>query len=89
MSERTVPVKDEHKAYFNALVAAIGNEGGDIPCEELLAITAKVCGRLLALMDQRRYSPATAMEIVARNIEVGNAEVLNDLRKTTAAYKPS
>lgn len=53
-----------------------------LPAEELLAIAANFLGKLLAVQDQRKFSPHAAMEIVAQNIEAGNAQMIENLQNT-------
>ena len=45
----------------------------------MLALSAHLVGQIIAMQDQRKMSPAMAMEIVAKNIERGNGEVLTEL----------
>lgn len=42
----------------------------------MLAIAAQLVGNLIALQDQRSVTPAMAMDLVAKNIEVGNAAAI-------------
>jgi hypothetical protein len=79
MGHRTVTPNAGHAAYMDELKAALGNSGKDIDSAELLAITAQFVGMLIAMQDQRKMTPAMAMELVARNIEQGNASALADL----------
>lgn len=65
-----------HTAYLDQLKAALGDSGKDLQAEDLLAVTSQFVGMLVAQQDQRRFSPAMAMEIVARNIEIGNATAI-------------
>ena len=46
---------------------------------EILAIAANMVGKLVAMQDQRVVTPAIAMETVAKNIEVGNKQVIDAL----------
>lgn len=65
-----------HRAFLDQLKAALGDTGKDLPGEELLAVASQFVGMLVALQDQRRFTPDMAMEIVARNIEIGNATAI-------------
>lgn len=62
----------KHTAFLDELKATLGSSGKDIDAVELLAVTSQFVGMLIALQDQRRYSPQAAMEVVIRNIEIGN-----------------
>ena len=76
---KTIQPDARHEAYLAELKAALGSSGRDIDAAELLAVTAQFVGMLIAQQDQRRMTPAMAMEIVANNIEIGNATALADL----------
>lgn len=39
---------------------------------QMLALASQFVGNLIALQDQRKVTPAMAMEMVAKNIEIGN-----------------
>jgi hypothetical protein len=69
----------KHVAFRDDLVAVLRKHGGTLDTSEMLALASHLVGQLVALQDQRTMSPDQAMEIVARNIEQGNQEVLSDL----------
>lgn len=79
MSTKKVPVMKRHEALRARLIELIGSVGAEVPADELLAIAAYLVGQLVAMQDQRTITPALAMEIVARNIEEGNAHTINSL----------
>ena len=62
-----------HEAFLAELKATLGNSGKDMPADILLAIASQFIGQLIAMQDQRRFSTGAIMEMVARNIEIGNA----------------
>ena len=70
-------VKPEHEAAYNELCSLLARH--KVPAPELLAIAANIVGKILAMQDQRTMSPAVGMEIIARNIEIGNERVLEQL----------
>ncbi len=76
---RSIEPDARHTAYLDELKAALGNSGKDIDAAELLAVTAQFVGMLIAQPAQRRMTPSMAMDIVANNIEIGNATALADL----------
>lgn len=47
--------------------------------EEVLALCAFMTGGAIAMQDQRKMTPAQAMDIVQRNIEAGNRTTLEIL----------
>lgn len=56
-------------------------KNGDVSALELLAILAHTTGVCIAYQDQRTTTPATAMDVVVKNLEIGNraafAAILN------------
>lgn len=71
----------EHDRLYNELVQVIG-KFPHMPSDHILAIFGQVTGRLVALLDQHKFTTAMAMEIVAQNIESGNQQVLDSLTDT-------
>lgn len=68
-----------HRAYLEELKAALGNSGKDLESDVLLAITAQFTGMLIAHLDQRKYTPDLAMDMIMENIVTGNQAALRDL----------
>lgn len=85
MGHRSIEPDARHTAYLDELKAALGNSGKDINAAELLAVTAQFVGMLIAQQDQRRMTPGMAMDIVANNIEIGNATALAELNAPKGA----
>jgi methanogenic corrinoid protein MtbC1 len=69
----------KHTACRDAMINAIRNEAADMDAAEILAIAAYTVGQLIALQDQRKMTPAQAMDIVAKNIEAGNAWAMQEV----------
>lgn len=74
--------KPEHEIVYQELNKLVNRHAAVMTPLEILAIAANMLGKLIALQDQRKISPAAAMEIVARNIELGNQQVIEELRNT-------
>ena len=55
----------------------------DLTDREALALCAYVTGAAIAMQDQRITTSKLAMEIVLRNIEAGNASVIDQLSCTS------
>lgn len=68
-----------HEVAYQDIAALLNRHTGDLKAIEVLAIAANMVGKLVALQDQRRTTPEQAMEIVARNIEIGNRQVIDQL----------
>jgi hypothetical protein len=67
-----------HIAYMDDLKAALAKHQHLSP-QEMLAIASQFVGNLTAMQDQRRYSAGQIMEMVGKNIEIGNAEAIQSL----------
>jgi hypothetical protein len=74
-----VAPEPKHVAFRDDLVAVLRRHGGALEASEMLALAAHLVGQIIALQDQQTMSPERAMEIVARNIEQGNSEILSGL----------
>lgn len=48
----------------------------DMPADRILAIVSQFVGQLIALQDEKRFTADQAMQIVSRNIEIGNRAML-------------
>lgn len=74
--------KPEHEIAYQDLCALVNKHAGKLSAMELLAVASNMLGKLVALQDQRKVSPALAMEVVAQNIEHGNKMVLDQLMQS-------
>ena len=73
-SARHVALRD---AVMNLLKAELAK--GDMPSDEVLALMSYVVGQLVAMQDQRRYTPDAAMDLVNVNLLRGNADAVSAL----------
>lgn len=80
---KSVAPNEQHRAFRKAVEAAIVEHGKTLDAMELLALLSHLVGQVVALQDQRKVTPAMAMEVVQSNIEQGNREVIDDLLNTT------
>lgn len=71
--------KPEHEVVYTDLTALLNKHAAKVTPVELLAIAANMVGKLIAMQDQRIITVDRAMEIVGKNIEVGNKQVMDDL----------
>ena len=74
--------KPEHEIAYQDLCALMNRHADKLTALELLAIAANMLGKLIALQDQRKVSPDMAMEVVARNIEVGNKQAVQEVSQS-------
>ena len=74
--------KPEHEVAYQDLCALVNKHADKLSAIELLAVASNMLGKLVAMQDQRTVSPAMAMEVVARNVESGNQQVLAQLSQS-------
>ena len=74
--------KPEHEVAFQDLCKLVSKHADKLSSLELLAVAANMVGKLVALQDQRTVTPAEAMEVVAKNLELGNQQVMKQLAAT-------
>lgn len=79
---KTVKTTSKHEACYQDLCKLVDKHAGTLSRPEMLAIAANMVGKLIALQDQRTMTKEAAMEMVAHNIEVGNAHAISRLEKT-------
>lgn len=71
-----------HDDAKNAVMEALRPFQDKLSAEEILALMAKVVGMLVALQDQRKYTPQQIMSMVSANIESGNQDMVDQLMKS-------
>ena len=71
-----------HQVVYQDLGVLLSKHANSVTAAEILAIAANMVGKLIALQDQRTMSKDVAMEIVAQNIEQGNAEIIQNLQNS-------
>jgi hypothetical protein len=71
--------KTEHEVAYSDLIALVGKHADKITPVEILAIAANMVGKLIAMQDQREMSPTEALQLVSRNMEHGNQEIIDEL----------
>lgn len=82
---KVVTPESRHRAFRDDAIALLKKHAGSLDAKEMLALAAHLVGQIIAMQDQRTVSREIALEIVTRNIEVGNAEVLAGLSKSAGA----
>lgn len=71
--------KPEHEAAYQDLCALMSKHADELSSLEILAIAANMVGKIAAMQDQRAVTPAMALEVIKTNIELGNAQVIEEL----------
>jgi hypothetical protein len=83
MEDKVKIARPEHEVVYRDLVALINKNAGKLTALEILAVAANMLGKLVAMQDQRTVSPSAAMDVVIKNIEFGNKQVIDQLRDET------
>lgn len=78
---KSVQPTSAHIAFMNDLKATLVRHT-DLDAMELLAVASQFVGNMIALQDQRRVTPAMAMELVANNIQIGNQAAVDNILNT-------
>lgn len=65
---------------LNKLREVLAEYEEEFGMQVIMAITSQLVGNLVVLQDQRFMTSAEAMEIVGRNIEIGNALVVEQVQ---------
>ncbi len=76
---KTVAPSPEHLTFRHALEECIRREALTMQADEILAVLAHMVGQVIAMQDQRRYTPDSVMNLVSSNIERGNTEAIGML----------
>lgn len=74
LEKRLIAVRQRLMASIKAELDA-----GEVTSMELLAVLAHTTGACIAMQDQRKVTPAAALELVAKNIEGGNREAMAEV----------
>lgn len=73
--------KGPHEEFYRIMSQTLNSEPfKSMPAEELLAVASNFLGKLCALQDQSRYTSAQIMEIVIKNLEIGNQQMLREVQ---------
>ena len=72
----------EHEVAYQDLCALCAKHADKLSPLELLAIASNMLGKLLAMQDQRLTTVDKAKDIMIRNIELGNRQVIDQLMQS-------
>jgi hypothetical protein len=70
---------EKHEALYRDVCMVLDKHAKELPAEECLALVANIVGKVLAFQDQRTMDKERAMAIIARNIEIGNQHVIQEM----------
>jgi len=81
MTLKTINTLDSsaYEVAFQSILDLIREHEDFVTSVELLAIAANIVGKLIALQNQNEITPDEVMEIVSKNIEIGNAQALDEM----------
>jgi len=82
VSIKRMQVQDAHKVLYEDIRALMTKHADKLTKIEVLAVAANMVGKLIAMQDQRDYTPDQVMQMVAMNIELGNREAMEQLLGT-------
>jgi len=82
----TKPTELVHEVAYQELSDLLKKHAGELRSDELLAVAANMVGKLVALQDKRTVTVAQAMELVARNIQYGNQQMIEQLKDEGAGH---
>jgi hypothetical protein len=74
-----IAVDKTHVAFREELIGVMKKYGDDLSAIELLAITSVLLGQMIAVQDQTKYTSKQIMDLVAKNLELGNQEAVDNL----------
>lgn len=86
MIQRTVTARPEHEVVYQDIIALVGKHAHKVTQAELLAIAANMVGKMIAMQDQRTMSRETALKILIANLELGNQQVINELKDAIGGH---
>lgn len=69
------------EAFRNDMLDVLRKHAGALDASDMMALAAYTTGQILAMQDARQWTPALAMEVIAKNIEAGNAQAIVESAK--------
>lgn len=81
MSLKNIDASPNHARFKKDFEKLINKHAGKLSSQEMLALSAKITGMLVALQDQTRLTADEAVEIVSINVEMGNRQMIAELNK--------
>ena len=82
MADKIQIAQPKHEVLYQELVDLLKKHADELDSLEMLAIAANMLGKLVAMQDQRKVTSDMGMEVVGKNIELGNRQVLKQLANT-------
>ncbi len=73
---KLVKPSPDHIKLRAGFIDLVTRETPDMPLDQMVAVVAYMLGQMIALQDQRRWSPAQMMDLVSQNIQAGNRDAI-------------
>jgi hypothetical protein len=70
-----------HKAFRTDFLKLLDAHAGKLDASEMMALAAYSVGQIMAMQDATKWTSELAMDLVAKNIEMGNAHAISDADK--------
>lgn len=83
---KSVKPSAAQQAFRDDMIAALRRHQTLTP-DEMLAVASYFVGQLVAMQDQRKLTPAMALQIVSSNIEAGNQCMIAELASAPVSGK--
>ena len=77
--------RPEHEVAYQDLVKLVSKHADKLSALELLAVAANMIGKLIAMQDQRSVTRDKALDVVIKNLELGNVQVFDQLKNSKGA----
>jgi hypothetical protein len=71
-----------HRAFRDDMIALLRKHAASLPAREMLALVGHLAGQVIALQDQRTMTARQAMELLGKNVEIGNAKAVSGMLGT-------
>lgn len=81
MKTKTKSPTPDMEAFRNDLLDVLRKHAGALDASDMMALAAYTTGQIMAMQDARKWTPALAMEVIAKNIEAGNAQAIAESAK--------
>ena len=85
MAHKIIMANPAHEVAYVDLCALVSKHSAQLTAAEMLALAANMLGKLVAMQDQRVMTKDIAMEIIARNLEQGNHQMVAQISQTVGS----
>lgn len=77
--------RPEHEVAYQDLCKLVSKHADKLSALELLAVASNMIGKLIAMQDQRTVTRDKALDVLIKNLELGNVQVLDQLKGSKGA----